>query len=335
MEGKGKIRWGILGPGVIAHNFAQSLETLADAEIAAVGSRSSERAASFAAKYGIPAHYGSYEELVADPNVDIVYVATPHTMHARHMILCLESGKAVLCEKPFTVNAREAGNVIALARAKNLFVMEGMWTRYLPAIVAVRAWLAEGKIGEIRMLKAEFGFDAGWNPEGRLLDPGLAGGALLDAGVYPVSFASMIFGSRPDIIKSVAEIGKTGVDEQFAALFGYGASKIAVITGAVRTPMQKDAVIMGRGGIIHIPGFLAAKSAKLSVTGEPDLVVEPGFSSTGKGYEASYAMDCLRAGKTESEILPLDETLAIMRTMDEIRAQWGLVYPCEDGSGRG
>ncbi len=327
---KGKsIRWGILGPGWIARDFVQSLKDTEGAEVLAVGSRSLDRAREFAATYSVPRPYGSYEELVADPDVDIVYVATPHPAHKDNMLLCLGAGKPVLCEKPFTMNAREAEEVFSLAREKGLFVMEAMWTRWLPAMIQVRQWLAEGKIGEVKMLKAEFGYDAGWRPECRQLDPVLGGGAMLDAGVYPISLASMVMGCQPETIRSTVHIGKTGVDEQFAALFEYGAGRMAVITSAVQTPMMIDAVIMGTKGIIHIPEFFWAKSARLIRKGESDVVIDSPYQSTGKCHEAAHAMECLREGKTESSIMSLDESLAIMRTMDSLRGQWNLTYPCE------
>lgn len=217
---KKEIRWGILAPGSIAHKFVRGLELLEDAKVVAVGSRSIGRAETFAQQYGIAKAYGSYEELASDPDIDIVYVATPHSAHKECALLCLKAGKAVLCEKPFTVNTKEAEEVIQYARESKLFLMEAMWIRYLPVIIKVREWLYKGVIGEVKMLKADFGFRIEWNPEGRLLNPALAGGALLDAGIYPVSFASMVFGKQPVEIKSMSYIGTTGVDEQFTTLFG-------------------------------------------------------------------------------------------------------------------
>ena len=174
------IRWGILGPGSIANQFAKGLQAAPDGQLVAVGSRDLQRAEAFAEQYDAPNRHGSYEELVADPEVDAIYVATPHPFHKENSILCLEAGKAVLCEKPFTVNAAEAAEIVAVARAKKVFLMEAMWSRYLPIIVQVRKWLDEGAIGEPLQVNADFGFRAGVNPEGRLFSPALAGGALLD-----------------------------------------------------------------------------------------------------------------------------------------------------------
>ncbi len=189
-----KIAWGILGTGRIAGNFAADLALLPDAELVAVGSRSEATAQSFAGRFGAPHAHGSYEALAADPAVEVIYIATPHPLHAENMKLCLRAGKAVLCEKPFTLNAREAEEVIALAREQKLFLMEAMWTRFLPAVVRARELIEQGAIGEVRLLLADFGFRAAFDPHHRLFDPQLGGGALLDLGVYCVSLASMLFG---------------------------------------------------------------------------------------------------------------------------------------------
>jgi predicted dehydrogenase len=203
------IRWGILGPGRIAHKFAQSVKCIEDAEITAVGSRSIERAAQFATEYSISRAYGSYIDLASDPDVDIIYVAAPHPAHFECALLCLKAGKAVLCEKPFTLNASETKVLIKTAGASKLFLMEAMWMRYLPAIVKVRELLAQGTIGEVRMIKADFGNRIPWEPAGRLLNPELGGGALLDVGIYPISFASMVLGPSPTKITGVAYLGET------------------------------------------------------------------------------------------------------------------------------
>jgi len=207
--------------------------------------------------------------------------------------------------------------------------MEAMWTRYLPAIKKVREWLSSGAIGEVRMLKADFGFRCEWNPNGRFLNYELGGGALLDAGIYPVSFASMVFRSQPSRITSMPHIGETGVDEQFTALFGYGGGKMASIAGAIRTRLISDALIIGTEGNIHIPNFLRARCAILSIQDKQVETYEPAFEGTGYNYEAAEAMRCLREGKLESDIMPLDESLSIMKTMDSVRNQWGLKYPGE------
>lgn len=323
------INWAIAGPGWISSKFAADLAYAEGAKLIAVGGRNPEKSEAFAKQFNIPRAYGSLDELAADEEVDIVYIGTLHPAHKDNALTLLKAGKAVLCEKPFTLNAAEAQEMIEFARERGIFLMEAMWTRYLPPIRKVREWLAEGRIGEVRMLKADFGFDCGWAPDSRLLDPKLGGGALLDAGIYPVSFASMIFGKQPAKMMSSARIGKTGVDEQFSLLFEYEDGRTAALNGAVQLGMVSDAYIYGTKGYIHAPNFLFGKSASLHVANEEPVLFEDGREPSGYNFEAEEAMNCLREGKPESAIMPLDETLAIMQTLDTIRAQWGLRYPGE------
>ena len=322
------IRWGILGPGAIARSFANGLKVLPDAQLVAVGSRAQERADKFGDEFDVPHRHGSYEALAADPDIDAIYVAVPHSGHMESTILCLNAGKAVLCEKPFCINARQAQAMIDTARAKGVFLMEAMWTRFLPVIVQVREWLAEGAIGDVQMVAADFGFGASFNIESRLFDPERGGGALLDVGVYTVAFASMIFGGAPDRIASMAQKCESGVDERAAMIFGYDAGRLAVLYTAITTNTAHMATIMGSAGRIDIPTFWRGSQATLSAGGEQKTVDLP---PKGNGYEcqAIEVMDCLRSGKLESDVIPLDESLAIMQTMDAVREQWGLKYPME------
>ena len=321
-------RWGILATGNIARKFAAGLAAADGAELIAVGSRSREKAESFGDEFDIPRRHGSYEDLAADPDVDVIYVATPHPMHEPASLLCLDAGKAVLCEKPFTVNASQARRVIERARRKGLFLMEAMWTRFIPAIAKLREILAAGTIGEVRMMMADFGFRAPWNPEGRLLNPKLGGGGLLDVGVYPISLASMVLG-RAERVASLAHLGKTGVDEQSGAVLGYPGGALALASSAVQVSTPRDASIFGtRGSIrLHHPWW---RAEQLTVTAD-DKTETLEFPVKGNGYEyqAEEVGRCLAAGKTESDVMPLDETVAIMETMDQIRSQWGLTYPIE------
>jgi len=321
------IKWGIIGPGGISRSFASDLAFVKGAELVAVGSRTLENAQKFAAEFNIPRVYGNYDEMLKDPDLDIVYIGSLHTVHKDHILAALRAGVAVLCEKPFTMNAKEAEEAIRVARENGVFLMEAMWTRYLPPIVQVREWLKEGRIGEVRLLQADFGFDVGWQPDGRLLNKELGGGALLDAGIYPVSFASMIFGSQPSKISSTAHIGETGVDEQFSILCEYEGGRTAMLNGAVRLRLNNAAVIYGTKGHIHVPNFLFGKSATLHVAGEEPVQFNDDREMKGYNFEAEEASNCLREGRKESAIMPLDETLAIMQTLDTIRAQWGLRYP--------
>ncbi len=324
-----KIRWGILGPGGIAHKFAAALKAIPDAEIVAVGSRNRQRAKAFADTFNVPHRHGSYGELAGNPEIDVVYVATPHPFHKECAMLCLAAGKAVLCEKPFTVDAEQAEALIACAREHKQFLMEAMWTRFIPVIAKVRAWLADGVIGEPRMLTADFGNRVvltAENIKGRLFAPELAGGALLDIGVYTVSLASMVFGA-PTQITSLAHIGETGVDERAAILLGYDAGQIASLSCAITTRTSQDAHIFGTEGAIHIPNFSRATSATLEVLEKEPLQIEIPFTENGFEYQAIEVINCLREGKLESDVMPLDESLSIVKTMDTARAQWGLEYP--------
>jgi predicted dehydrogenase len=324
-----KIRWGILATGRIAGVFAEALAAMPDAELVAVGSRSQESADRFGEQYRVPRRHASYAALAADPDVDIVYVSPVHPLHAEATLLCLDGGKAVLCEKPFAMNAAEARQMIETARARKLFLMEAMWTRFLPTMARVRELIAEGAIGEVRMLHVDFGFRAEWNPASRLLNPELGGGGLLDVGCYVTSFASMVLG-RPGRVLSAAHIGETGVDEQAAMIFGYDAGRLAVLSCAVQTSTYHEAAIFGTNGRIriHSPWWRGAKLT-VSRNGQADETLDLPYGEHGFRYEAEEAMAGLRAGKQESAILPLDETLAVMDTLDEIRAQVGLKYPME------
>lgn len=324
-----KIRWGILATGGIARTFAEDLKRVEGAELVAVGSRTKESAEAFARQYGVARAYGSYEELVQDPDVDVIYVASLHNGHMEHVLLCLNAGKAVLNEKPFTVNADETEELIRTARSRGLFLMEAMWTRYLPAIRKVKEWIAEGRIGEVRAINANFGYKGERDLDGRLLNPLKAGGALLDVGIYPVSFASMVFGEQPERIASQAFIGETGVDEHNAMLFTYPGGRSATLNSAVQLQLNNFCDIFGTEGKIHVPNFWMARSAVLDVPGREPEHFEYTGDRIGYAFEAEEVGRCLREGLTESPDMPLDETLAIMRTMDEIRRQWGLRYPFE------
>lgn len=320
------VAWGILGAGSIARKFAADLTHLVDARLLAVGSRSGSRAADFCAEHGFERAYGSYAELVNDPDLDAVYVATPHPFHREHTVLCLRHGKAVLCEKPMAVNERQVREMVECARGSEVFLMEAMWTRFLPVIVQVSKWLGEGRIGEVRLLSADFGFRAGWNPEGRLFNPALAGGALLDVGVYVVALAHLVFGRPPVDVQAAAHLGETGVDEQTALLFRYDGGELALLSCAVRTNTPQEARIQGTEGAIHIPLFWRATSATLSVQGQEPVVFA---EQAGYHFEAAEVMSCLLEGRRESARMPLDESIAIARTMERVRAIIGLSYPME------
>jgi predicted dehydrogenase len=326
----GKLRWGILGTGRIAGEFAEGLKALQDAELVAVGSRTQATADAFADRFKISRRHPTYEALATDPSVDAIYISTPHNLHKENSILCLRQGKAVLCEKPFTVNAREAAELIAVARQEKRFLMEAMWTRCLPAIEQVRAWLAEGVIGEPRMFQASFGFRAPFDPKARLFDLAFGGGALLDVGIYPIAFAFMVFGGPPKDITALAHLGESGADEQSAFLFKYGKGELAVMSSAIRTETNHDAYIHGTAGTIHVHApFWRAQRVTLSRPDQEDDTRELPYPGNGYTCEAAHVAQCLREEKLESPLVPLDESLQMMKAMDEIRNQWGLRYPAD------
>ena len=323
------IRWGILGTGNIASQFARGLRSVLDGPMNAVGSRSQASADKFGDEYNVPRRYPTYEGLANDPDVDAVYIASPHPFHCEHTLLCLDAGKAVLCEKPLAINAGEAQTMIARAREKRLFLMEAMWTRFLPVIARVRELLAAGAIGEPRMLTADFGFRADFDPQHRLFNLELGGGALLDVGIYPVALASMVFGT-PDSITARAHLGETGVDEQTALILGYAGGQLALLSCAVRLDTPQEAIIMGTEGSIRVasPWWMPRSFSIV----KPDTPVENfnlPFDGNGYNYEAIEVARCINAGLLESPIMPLDESLALMRVLDTAREQIGLVYPME------
>jgi predicted dehydrogenase len=320
------IRWGIIGTGNIARKFAEGLSVIPDAVLTAVGSRQQASAESFGAQFGIPKRYASYEAVANDPDVDAIYISTIHPLHYENMRACLEAGKATLCEKPFTLNAPQTAEMIALARAKGVFLMEAMWTRFIPAMVEARRLLAEGAIGQVRMVTADFSFVLdGYDLNHRAFNLELGGGALLDVGIYPISFASMVWGQQPQHISSQVHFSPTGSDEQTALAFRYPGGEVALLSCGVNLRGHQEAFLDGTQGQlrIHSPFWYPDT---LTLNGKTWQVPRIG---NGYNYEAQEVMACIRAGQTESRIMPLDETLALMQTLDRIRADWGLRYPGE------
>jgi predicted dehydrogenase len=325
---RSKFRWGIISTGYIADLFARGLQVIPDADLVAVGSRSQATADQFGDRFNIPRRYASYEQVANDPDVDAVYIGTPHPFHKDNTLMCLRAGKAVLCEKPFAINTGEAEAMVRLAREKKLFLMEAMWTRFFPLMVRVRQMLTDGVLGEVRMVQADFGFRTDFNPEHRLFALELGGGALLDVGIYPLSLASMVLGT-PTRVVGLAELGATGSDEQSAFILSYPEGQLAVLSCAVRTDTPQEATIFGTEGRIRIhPQFWRPRAMTLTLKGKAEVLEVP-HEGNGYNYEAIEVANCVRTGKLESAVMPLDETLSLMRTLDEIRAQWGLKYPME------
>lgn len=323
------VRWGILGTGRIARDFAQGLRATPDAVLAAVGSRSDDSAQAFAAQFEIPRAFGSYEALVACPDVDIVYIATPHPMHAANALLALRAGKAVLCEKPFAMNRREAGEIVALARAKNLFLMEAMWTRFMPALAEVRRVIASGEIGTVTQLHADFGFSATPDPAHRVNDPALGGGALLDLGIYPLSVAAGLLGPVLEV-RAQAEMGPTGVDVQtgFTLKHEGGGMSVCSCSFLARTPAELT-VSGERGQVRMNTMFHRATSVTVKLDDGSERTIETPYLGNGYVHEAIEAQRCWQQGLLESPSMTQGETLALMGVMDEIRRQIGLRYAAD------
>ncbi|MDO5377937.1 MAG: Gfo/Idh/MocA family oxidoreductase [Clostridia bacterium] len=321
------IQWGILSTGMIAQNFAETCAKLkGEIQIRAVASRAQQSADAFAAQYGIPCAYGSYEALANDPQVDIVYVATPHSRHFEDMKLLIEAGKHVLCEKSFTTDAAQAEEIFALAGRKGVFVMEAFWTKFIPLYRQIERVLSEGKIGEIRAVTAQYGYTTG--RQERKLDPALAGGTLLDIGVYAVGFACMTLGYSLDDVHSCLVMGGQGTDMTDAVILRRG-NAVAQLTCAIGAQIPTHAAVYGTLGHIDIPDFKNPERASVLVDGqEPVTLVSP-FEVNGFEYEIREAEACVRAGRKQSALMTGEQTVAVMRIMDEVRRQNGMRFPFE------
>ena len=325
------IRWGIIGTGRIARAFAEGLKFTTNGKLHGIASRSLASAQSFAQEWDIPSAFGNYQELAESDAIDAVYIATPHSSHAENAILCMKNKKAVLCEKPFAVNSSEVEAMIKTSREMNVLLMEGMWSRFPPLMNQLRDWLNEGKLGDIRTLHADFGFlPKERDPNGRLFNLELAGGSLLDLGIYPVSLASMIMG-KPTDIQTLANIGPTGVDEQAGWIFRYSNGALAMLLSSLECETRQEAFIAGSIGNVrvHKQCWKPQKMTFTETNGEASETIEMPFVGNGFNYEAESFGDLLIQGKKESPIMPLDESLELMNQMDKIRKEWNLVYPMD------
>lgn len=316
-----------MSTGHISHRFAGALQLLPEAEIHAVASRTALSAEKFAKEFGIPKAYSSYSALAEDPEVDVVYIGTPHTFHLENSLMFMKAGKSVLCEKALTINGREAEEMIRVAREKNVFLMEAMVTRHVPLVKKIQEWIGDGKIGEVRMLKASLCARGEFNPSQRHLNPELGGGSLLDVGVYVISFASMIFQKAPEHMLGLGHIGEIGSDEQGAALLKYDQGEIADLSFALRTKAVNEAYVFGTEGYIKIDEvFTVPTKATLYNQNKVTEVIEEPIISRGLVNEAEEVMRCMKLGLKESPRMPLDESLQIMQILDKIRAPWELKY---------
>ncbi|MFF1644113.1 Gfo/Idh/MocA family protein [Streptomyces sp. NPDC058240] len=330
----GAVRWGVLATGGIAAAFTEDLRSMPDAEVVAVASRTDASAQAFAQRFGVPRAYGSWAALAADEEVDVVYVATPHSAHREAAALCLEAGKHVLCEKAFTLNAREADELVKLARDRGLFLMEAMWTYCNPVIRRMTELVRDGAIGDIRSVQADFGLAGSFGPEHRLRDRALGGGALLDLGVYPVSFAHLLLG-EPDRVQADAVLSPEGVDLHTAMLLGWSeAGASALLNCSVVADTPQTAAVTGSKGRIEFPrGFFYPERFVLHRAGHDPEEFTAGAAGAGlRGlqFEQAEVARALRAGETESPLVPLDGSLAVMRTLDAVRDRIGVRYPADD-----
>jgi predicted dehydrogenase len=327
-----KIRWGILGCGRIARKFASDLRLVNNAALVAVAARDRQAAQQFANEWKVSTCYGSYEELVQNPEVDVIYIATPHSHHYEHMKLCLNKGKAVLCEKAFTINAQQAKEVIELARATNVFLMEAFWTRFLPHYQKMKEMVQEGKVGTIQYLYGEFGFKPTPPAPPRLIDPQLGGGSLLDIGVYPVFMALDVLG-RPDTLDASMTPAETGVDQQCAIRFHYKNGAIAHLFSTFSTNLASGADIGGTDGRIRFTHRFHGPTAQLEyypdIVDSRQLVVTEQARGFGYEYEAQHVTDCLLRGLTESPVRTHADTLLLMETLDLIRKKAGIFYEAD------
>ncbi len=306
----------------------KDIKHVPEVEVITIDSRNQETADTFGQKYNIPHCYSSYEALANDPDVDVIYIATPHVFHAENSILCMEAGKAVLCEKAFCINAGEAEKMILSARENNVFLMEALVTRHFPVIHQVLNWIKDGLIGEVRLVQANRCAREEFTLESRVMKRELGGGSLLDLGIYVIGFSSMIFGQPPQKATGFGFIGDYGSDEQGASILEYDNGALAILTFALRTDTVNEAYIYGTKGYIKLPDLFAVPhKASLHIKGQPEIKFEKTIIGNGLHYQVKEVHRCLRESLLESPRMPLEESLQIMETMDAIRSSWDLTYP--------
>ena len=319
---------GIIGAGSIATSMATTLYGMDDAEGYAIAARDLGRAKEFAEQWHMTKAYGSYEELVNDPEVELIYIATPHPFHKEQAMLCINHGKPILCEKPFAVNARDAKEVFDLAAEKGVFITEAIWTRFLPAMKIIREIIENGEIGEVKGVTAKLGFNM--RTKERLISPDLAGGALLDVGIYPLTFASMILGDDIEETLSTCVKFDSGVDAQNSILLKYKSGALASLQSSALTGMDPYNVIYGTKGYLIAESCNNIRSIRLySPMGELVRDIPVPEQITGYEYEVRASMKAIREGKLECTQMPHAETLRIMEQMDGLRKDWGIRYPFE------
>jgi predicted dehydrogenase len=323
------IRWGILGAGGIAATVGADIAASPGSVLTAVGARDRSRAAAFAERHGVERSYGSYAELVADPDVDVVYVATTHAQHREHALLALEAGKPVLVEKAFTLNAREAREVVAAARERQLFCMEAMWLRLNPLVRESQRIAASGQLGEIVSVRADLSRRFEYAPQHRLFDLAAGGGALLDLGVYPANFAWLVLG-RPDTVQAIGSLAPTGSDATAAQQWGYAGGQVAHVFCSAVSGSPYAGLVTGTEGWLRLDSRVHHPNALVLHTADGEQTLTDQQPGNGYGLQVAEVERCLRAGETESPLVPLDDTVGILEILDEARRQIGVRYPADE-----
>jgi dihydrodiol dehydrogenase / D-xylose 1-dehydrogenase (NADP) len=333
MQNSKKLNWGIMGAGIVANKMADALKITPGSHLSAIASKTPAKAKAFANKHAVLNAF-SYQEIVESKEVDVIYVATTHNFHFENAKLALQHGKHVLIEKPFTVNAKEARELVRIAREKSLFLMEAIWTRFLPSVRLMKNKIQNHEIGEVKQINISFGGFVSPNYEVRLKDPELGGGVTLDMGIYPISFVCFLLGELPIDIKSMTLFSERGVDEIANYMFHFPSGCLAKISTSFNLKMKNEALIYGTEGYIEFPRFPIGERFVLFKHGgtndikETKEIIEKGHSN-GFIYQVEEVSRCIQQGQLESKIITLDETIAIMEVMDKMRAEWGFVYPFE------
>lgn len=319
---------GVLGPGRIAEKVVEVFHSLPELECYTVASRAPGKAEDFARRHGFAKAFGSYEEMLSDPELELVYITTPHSHHFEQMMLCLQSGKHVICEKAFTMNAPQAKQIQKLAAEKGLYVAEAIWTRYMPSRAMIDSLIESGAIGRVHTLTANLSYNVAYKP--RILDPALAGGALLDVGVYGLNFALMHFEDDIDKIESSVRLTDTGVDGSESITLLYRDGRMAVLTHSIYCRSDRQGIIHGDEGYLVVDNINNPRSISVYDPNDNRIgyyEVPPQIS--GYEYEFQEAVRCIREGKIEADSMPMAETVKVMEIMDSLRAQWGVIYPQE------
>ena len=316
-----KIRWGIVSAGTIANTFAADMVHVPNAEVAAVAARSQDSAAEFAGKYGVGKAYQGYEKLFSDPDIDAVYIGTPHTLHLENSADALRAGKAVLCEKPITTSAAECQKLLDVANATGGYLMEAMWTWFLPAVRKAKEWVDSGRIGELRHVKAELGYPKSYDPKSRLYNPSLAGGCLLDMGIYPIAIARFFTEKTPDATHVVSRHAPNGVDDDVAMLFNYD-NCIATLATSFRCKLPNTAYIIGTEGYIEIPHGWSARECHLYAMHERIDSFTDSRRGSGFEFQIEAVSNDILQGRRESAVVTHDASLAFQQDMDRVRAKF-------------